>query len=206
MNKLFATAALLALTPVAAWAVREGCGVSPLLIDVKGDGIQLGPKGAGVHFDLKADGTPDHLQWVRVNGDEGFLVADLNGNGRVDDGSELFGEGTTLILTGEKARNGYIALAQYDTLEFGGNDDGLISNADTIWPKLRIWIDANADGKTQRGELTKPQALGLVSFGTIPKFQSDMDEAGNRMPMYSWVTTVKRKKLKMVDVFFRELP
>jgi len=42
-----------------------------------------------------------------------FLALDLNHNHRIDDGSELFGIGTTLP-SGEKASNGFVALAMYD--------------------------------------------------------------------------------------------
>jgi trimeric autotransporter adhesin len=175
---------------------------SPLVVDITGDGLKLGQAGVGVHFDLYANGTPLHLQWVRKGGDEAFLVADWNGNGVVDDGSELFGEGTTLINEGGIAANGYIALAQYDSPSLGGNDDGVISNADAVWPMLRLWLDSNADGKSTRAELKTPKALGLVSFGTIPKSSPRVDEAGNLMPFYSWVARKQGKKTLMVDVFF----
>lgn len=200
--------ALLTLSSLIAWARADDCvtWVSPLVVDLNRDGFVFGAPGAGVMFDLRADGTKDHMQWVRVQGDEGFLVLDLNSNGKVDDGSELFGEGTTLLLTGEKAGNGYIALAQYDMPEFGGNDDGKISSADAIWPKLKIWLDLNADGKTQNGELKKLQASGITSLETIPKFRTVTDAAGNYMPMYSWVTTRQGQQMKMVDVFFQTLP
>lgn len=127
---------------------------SPLLIDVNGDGINLGPRGEGVYFDLHADGDPVHMQWVRVNEDEAFLVVDLNQNGIADDGSELFGQGTTLILSGEKARNGFIALAQYDLPLLGGNNDRLITQDDAIWPMLSLWTDSNADGQSVPSEMT----------------------------------------------------
>jgi hypothetical protein len=179
---------------------------SPLVVDVKGNGIKLGPRGVGVYFDLHADGSPVHMQWVRARGDEAFLVADLNSNGIVDDGSELFGEGTELVLDGRKAVNGFIALQQYDSPALGGNDDGQISNADTIWPMLRLWNDMNADGKSSRAEMKTPQALGLVAFDTIPRFSKRIDAAGNTMPYFSWVTRLRGPKVLMVDVFFAQIP
>ncbi|HKE94673.1 MAG TPA: hypothetical protein VKB34_10230, partial [Povalibacter sp.] len=145
-------------------------------------------------------------QWVRAGGNDGFLVIDLNGNGKIDDGSELFGEGTTLVVTGEKARNGFVALAQYDQPALGGNDDGEITSADSIWPMLRVWTDSNADGKTQRSELATLNVLGLVALGTIPKYRRYVDESGNDIPFYAWVTNRIGRKVLMVDVFFRELP
>src|SRR5262245_9086974 len=179
---------------------------SPLVVDVGGDGIQLGTKGEGVYFDLLAVGTSLHLQWVRPHGDEAFLVADLNGNGRIDDGSELFGEGTMLVHRGTRARNGFIALAQYDSPSLGGNDDGLITKDDAIWSTLRLWTDSDANGRSAPGEIQTPQALGVVAFETIPRFRRHVDSAGNEIPFYAWVRKAQGKKLLMVDVFFRTIP
>ena len=97
---------------------------SPIVVDTRRDGIELGPAGRGVSFDVNADGFPDYVQWVRPRGDEAFLTLDRNRNGLVDDGSELFGVGTPL-LEGGTAPNGFIALAQYDQPLLGGNDDGV---------------------------------------------------------------------------------
>ena len=44
-------------------------------------------------------------------------------------------------LEGGKAANGFVALAQYDQPLLGGNDDGVISRADAIWPELTMWLD-----------------------------------------------------------------
>jgi hypothetical protein len=207
-NFLLFTLAVVTLVPLHAWSAPPPCApcCSPLLIDVNGDGIKLGPRGTGVHFDLRADGIPIHMQWVRARGDEAFLVADLNGNGILDDGSELFGQGTTVVLTGEKADNGFIALAQYDLPALGGNDDGRITRDDAIWPLLRLWTDRNADGRARPSEMTTPRALNLLAFGTIPKFRNHVDESGNAIPFYAWVDRSKGKKLLMVDVFFAKLP
>lgn len=199
---------LLASVAVGAWE-DDGCyhpPYSPLIVDVRGDGIHLGPKGVGVYFDLYANGTPIHMQWVRAQEDEAFLVADLNGNGVVDNGSELFGEGTELVLEGGHAVNGFIALQQYDSPSLGGNDDGQISNQDALWPMLHLWTDRNADGRSVPSEMQTPQALGLASFGIIPRLSKRVDEAGNAMPFFSWVTRSNSRKVLMVDVFFVGLP
>jgi hypothetical protein len=71
---------------------------TPIVIDLGNNGIDLGPAGVGVYFDVNADGRRDHVQWVRRSGDEGFLALDRSGNGIVDDGAELFGVGTPLVL------------------------------------------------------------------------------------------------------------
>jgi trimeric autotransporter adhesin len=195
-----ATIVLLSLAATGAWAQ-----CSPIVVDLNKDGIDLGPAGRGVSFDVNADGYPELVQWVRPGGDEAFIALDRNRNGLVDDGSELFGVGTPLF-EGGKAANGFVGLAQYDQPTLGGNDDGVISRDDAIWPELSIWLDANADGIASRDEMRRPDALGLRSFGTIPKVRRYIDAAGNALPYWSWARTARPpKRAIMVDVFFRVL-
>jgi hypothetical protein len=177
---------------------------SPIVVDTRRDGIEFGPAGRSVSFDVNADGFPDLVQWVRPRGDEAFLTLDRNRNGLVDDGSELFGVGTPL-LEGGTAANGFIALAQYDQPVLGGNDDGVISRADAIWPELSMWLDTNADGVATRAEMRKPDSFGLTSFGTIPKVRRYIDAAGNSVPYWAWAGSTRRGRAIMVDVFFLQL-
>jgi hypothetical protein len=206
MNKSVRTAGagllLILLAPAFSWA---GC--SPIVIDLGQDGIELGKPGAGVFFDVNADGVSDHVQWVRAGGDEGFLAMDRSGNGLVDNGAELFGVGTPLVLDGRNAPNGFVGLAQYDTRELGGNDDGWITDADAIWPQLRIWLDANADGVSTIDEMRTLKSFGLTALETIPKVRKRVDEAGNVIPYWAWALQRGRAgRAAMVDVFFRQLP
>lgn len=191
---------LLCLICTGAWAQ-----CSPIVIDTGKDGIELGVAGRGVSFDVNADGFPDRVQWVRPRGNEAFLTLDRNRNGLVDDGSELFGVGTPLV-EGGKAANGFVALAQYDQPLLGGNDDGVISRADAIWPELTMWLDVNADGIATRDEMRRPESFGLTSFGTIPKVRRYIDPAGNSLPYWAWAGTAgRRARTLMVDVFFLQL-
>ena len=187
---------LLYLTCASAWSQ-----CSPIVIDTRRDGIELGPAGRGVSFDVNADGFPDRVQWVRPGGDEAFLTLDRNRNGVVDDGSELFGVGTPL-LAGGTAPNGFVGLAQYDQPLLGGNDDGVISRADAIWQELSMWVDANADGVATRDEMRRPESFGLTSFATIPKVRRYTDPAGNSLPYWAWASAGRRARAIMVDVFF----
>ena len=67
---------------------------SPLIVDTARDGYRLTSVDNGVRFDLNADGVPEQVAWTRRDSDDAFLALDRNGNGRIDDGSELFGNHT----------------------------------------------------------------------------------------------------------------
>jgi hypothetical protein len=182
---------------------------SPIVIDLNNNGIKLGEAGVGVWFDVNADGVREHVQWVRRGGDEAFLALDRTGNGLVDDGAELFGVGTPMVLEGRNAPNGFVGLAQYDQRQLGGNDDGLITEADAIWPQLRLWLDINADGVANREEMRTLRSVGITALDTIPRVRRYVDEAGNFIPFWAWATRSSvpgrssAGRTLMVDVFFR---
>jgi len=178
----------------------------PIVMDLGNDGFNLGARGIGVYFDVDANGIRDSVQWLRRGGDEGFLALDRTGNGLVDDGAELFGVGTPLLLEGRPAPNGFVGLAQYDARQLGGNDDGFITDADAIWPQLRIWRDSNADGVSTYDEMRTLRSFGITALGTIPKLRKYVDAAGNLIPYWSWAMLKgKPARVQMVDVFFRHL-
>jgi hypothetical protein len=202
LKRLLQAGALLCVLNPAHALVR----CSPLVIDLGHDGINLGAAGVGVYFDINSDGVRDHIQWTRRGGDEGFLAMDRSGNGLVDSGAELFGVGTPLELEGRNAPNGFVGLAQYDMRQLGGNDDGLISAADAIWPQLRIWVDANADGVATYPEMRSLKSYGITALETIPKRRRYVDAAGNLIPMWAWaMQNVRPGRAIMVDVFFVRL-
>ena len=121
---------------------------SPIVLDM----VNIGkPKtihqtASKTRFDLDADGHLDRVGWVDGK-QAGFLAIDLNQNGTVDDGSELFGE-ASLMPNGTRAKNGYAALAQYDT-----NKDKHIDAKDKVFSKLFVWFDHNQDGVSQKDEM-----------------------------------------------------
>ncbi|HEV7683089.1 MAG TPA: hypothetical protein VGO68_13250 [Pyrinomonadaceae bacterium] len=87
----------------------------PVVVDVLGDGFNLTSWANGVRFDVDADGTKEHLAWTSPGADDSFLVLDRNGNGTIDDGSELFSDVTPQPISGRP--HGFIALAEYDKPE-----------------------------------------------------------------------------------------
>ena len=198
-------AATLGIAAVGSSAWAGGC--SPIVIDLGNNGINLGQAGVGVYFDVNADGVRDHVQWVRRGGDEGFLAIDRSGNGLIDDVSELFGVGTPMILESRNAPNGFVGLAQYDSRQLGGNDDGRITDADAIWTQLRVWLDQNADGVSTSDEMRTLRSVGLIGLDTIPRIRKVVDAAGNVIPYWAWATQrAKPGRALMADVFFLVLP
>ena len=121
---------------------------SPLVFNLKGSGMvsTVDPEYSQVRFDLDANGLRERLGWVGK--DAGLLALDLNRNGVIDDGRELFGESTKITNSGDRATDGYLALAQYDY-----NSDGMIDGKDPIFSSLKLWIDLNQNGRSEAHEL-----------------------------------------------------
>jgi hypothetical protein len=78
---------------------------SPLVVDLDGDGVETISKEDGVYFDHDKNGFAEKSGWAGA--DDGILVRDINNNGQIDDGSELFGN-NTILSNGAKALNGFI--------------------------------------------------------------------------------------------------
>ena len=134
----------------------------PLALDLNGDGkigISPAPNG-GAYFDHNGDGVSHRSSWISK--EDGILAYDRNGNGKIDDGGELFGNFTQIK---DKDGNQRLAKDGYEALkEFDSNNDGLIDNKDDKFKDLKIWQDANSNGISDEGELKSLDELGIASL------------------------------------------
>jgi hypothetical protein len=154
---------------------------SPVLVDVAGDGLRLTSPASGVLFDLNADARPERLSWTLPGSDDVWLALDRNGNGRIDDGRELFGDFTPQPAPPAGAeRNGFLALAEYDRAVEGGDSNGLIDRSDAVYSALRLWRDANHDGLSGAGELQTLTEADVSAIALDYKLSKRTDEFGNQ--------------------------
>jgi RHS repeat-associated protein len=160
--------------------------VSPLVLDLDNDGIELTSlANTKAYFDLDADGFAEKTGWVKP--DDGILALDRNGNGRIDDITEVFGNATT---------DGFIILKQIDS-----NKDNLIDSRDTQFSNLRVWRDADQDGFTDTGELRSLATWGIRSINLNYQIV-DLSNEGNHISSTSTYTRTDGTTQQIVDVWF----
>ncbi len=133
----------------------------PLVINFDTDAVSLGNQ--TFKFDLDADGVEEEINNL-VRG-SGFLALDLNEDGIINDGSELFGT---------QSQNGFADLMKYDQ-----DKDGFIDEDDEVFDKLKIWCP-NEDGSFELYSL-KDKGIGAIYLGSQSTDFSLTDIADNSL-------------------------
>jgi hypothetical protein len=146
----------------------------PLVLDLNGDGVKLTNYSATpVQFDVDNNGgSLEKTGWISPA--DGMLVADLNGNGRIDNMSEIVSE----YFSGQVGLNGSSGTRPFgssiEALQSLDTDKNGIFNAqDTAWNTIKVWIDANQDGTSW----DDTNGNGIIDSGEASELKS-LDELG----------------------------
>jgi Ca2+-binding RTX toxin-like protein len=160
--------------------------LSPLVLDLDGDGVELTAlANSNAFFDLDSDNFAEQTGWVGP--DDGLLAFDRNGNGKIDNITELFGSGTT---------SGFTILSALDT-----NGDGVINASDADFANLVVWTDSNGDGSTDTGELHSLADLGITSI-SLAAAAANVWNNGNHIAQTSSFTRTDGTNGTIVDAWF----
>ncbi len=136
--------------------------VDPLVINLDGNIAQVSDQ--KFEFDLDGDGILDTIS--KLNQGSGYLAIDKNGDGKINDGNELFGT---------KSGDGFYDLSKYDS-----DGNGWIDEGDEIWDKLLIWTqDANGNDELYHVSKAGVGAICLQKASTDFSLNSIKDNQAN---------------------------
>jgi hypothetical protein len=156
----------------------RGWPYNPLTLDLDGDGIELSPQSSLMPtFDIDGDHYAERTAWPKP--DDGILVRDLNGNGRIDDVTEMFGgkaSGFAALAALDGNHDGKVDAADNGLADFNG--DGHVDENDTI-AALKVWRDLNEDAVTDPGELFSLAQLGIASISIGSTALATLDSNGD---------------------------
>lgn len=184
--------------------IPEHTWCSPIVLDLARNGFNFSGPNQPVSFDIDADTIREKICWTGSRTDDTFLALDRNGNGQIDDGSELFGD-SSRFLNGDRAQNGYQVLFELDLVR--GNGNGFLDREDLDFGRLLLWHDWNHDAKSQPGELTPLAATDIYAIAVEYEVSVEQDSHGNRLryrstAYRSGTAQVLPGFLPTVDVFF----
>ena len=157
----------------------DDCPPCPLLLDLEGDGFEMSGRDDGVIFNARSPRhSPTLIAWTAPAANDGWLVHDVDGDGLISSGLELFGDFSRQDLRPGERANGFAALRMWDS-----NRDGVISADDDfeIFSKLRVWRDRNHDGVSQTEELSTLSAHGITALSIRYNTVKRIDEHGKHI-------------------------
>ncbi|WP_415888459.1 hypothetical protein ACMXYV_10575 [Neptuniibacter sp. SY11_33] len=133
--------------------------IDPLVINLHGGAAGL--TNSSFSFDLNADGTEEEISFVAQG--SGFLALDINNDGQINDGSELFGT---------QGQDGFSDLAKYDS-----DNNHWIDENDEIFNKLKVWT-RDEEGNDQLTSL-KDAGVGAIYLGSTSSSFDLTDDQNN---------------------------
>jgi hypothetical protein len=146
------------------------CPFTPLVLSFEvGQPIEM--LGSDAAFDIAGVGECLDSDWPSAT--TPWLAADLDRNGFIDAGHELFGSGT-ILESGRHAPHGFVALAPFD-----GNRDGRITAADPRFGELLVWRDEDGDKLSLPHELTSLAEAGVQAIELDYHVLEQCDARGN---------------------------
>lgn len=116
--------------------------MTPLVVAFDDAAIELERSAGSFAFD---PGMPVTTDWPSAR--TPWVALDRDGDGAITSGAELFGD-ATVLPGGEKASNGFAALAALDA-----NGDRVIDHRDPMFAKLVLWADRDGDRRSTAIEL-----------------------------------------------------
>ena len=183
---------------------------APLIVDTTNTGFKLSDpsKGEYVTFDIRGDGTLAKLSWPHHGSGNAWLTVDLDGDGVIENGKELFGNFSAYAdhgVANYPNPNGFNALSWYDQAAQGGDGNLIIDKNDAVWSKLRLWIDGHCwkepdvPCKSRPDELHDLESEGITSISLVWGGSYKVDDVGNEFKFYTVLnpeaeTTPKNEK------------
>lgn len=158
-----------------------GCN-TPLVLSFDGAPVRMEAAPTAT-FDIDGVGACISTDWP--SSVTPWLALDVDRNGVVESGAELFGSGTRLA-GGRRASHGFQALADLDD-----NGDGRISSADARFAHLVLWSDDDGDKQGVLAELEPLGARGILSIGLDYAIDRRCDDRDN--------CEVERARFEYVD-------
>lgn len=142
---------------------------TPLALSFDGGPIQMQASSAA--FDITGAGACLDTDWPAATNP--WLAIDLDHNGYIDGGHELFGSGS-ITEEGLHAKNGFIALAELD-----GNGDGKLDGADPRFDEVLVWRDEDGDKQSLPWELRTLAEEGILAIELAHHVEFECDARGN---------------------------
>lgn len=159
----------------------------PLILDMDGNGFDLTNADDGAYFDIDADGVMDKVAVTK--GNDAMLALDINGNGVIDNGKELFGDQNG-------AADGFSELAKYDD-----NKDGVIDSQDKIFDSLKLlrFIKNANGGYDQKLTSLKSSAITAIDLNKIYGANDEINGSSIVKKSFAYLNNNENNRINIAD-------